>query len=106
MLNKKHKNFLLGIILGIIFIIICFGFQIKEKSTPNIHINIGSFIKKSHIILFNKHMHHWIIGSTAFIIFSILKKYYNYSIFTILQGYCIVIIFHGLLYEDCFDLSI
>ena len=34
------------------------GTDIKEKSKPRIKINIPPIVKDSHIILFNKHLHH------------------------------------------------
>ena len=104
------KYFLLGSILSIIWILCFFGTEIKEKSKPKISINIKPFIKDSSLILFNKHIHHWLVFLIVFIIIIIIKKSnkinkYDY-ILNILMGYSFVQILHGLRYKDRFDFSI
>ena len=61
MLNKIY-NFSLGIFIGLFFISIFFGYKIEEKIKPKININLGPFVKDSCIIIFNKHIHHWLIS--------------------------------------------
>ena len=56
--------FLLGLTLGLIFVLVCFGYEIKEKSTPKIKLNYRPFIIDSHIMICNKHLHHWFIQLT------------------------------------------
>ena len=107
MVNNYNINLelLIGIIGGIIFTIIFFGLQIKTKSAPKIKINIGSLVKDSHIYLFGKHMHHWFINLIVLIIVLILNRNYPSKYFKMIMGFNLVLIFHGLLYEDCFDFS-
>ncbi len=67
----KPKYFILGCILSMIWILHFFGTRLKPKTKPKIKINIPPFIKDSHIILFNKHIHHWVIFLGLFIIRSL-----------------------------------
>ena len=74
--------FILGVILGVLFVFISFGTDIKEKSKPRIKINIPPIVKDSHILLFNKHLHHWFIAflslNVYYIILMIIVKYIQY----------------------------
>jgi len=100
----KTKFFIFGIIIGLIFVIVSFGFEIKTKSKPRIKINIPPFIQDSHIIVCNKHLHHWFI---SFILLSLV--FYlnnNNSICYILEGFFTSLILHGLLYKDCFEFDV
>lgn len=93
-----------GLILGIIFIYVCFGFEIKEKSKPKIKINCLSFIKDSHIVICDRHLHHWFI---SFVTFGIINLTFNNNSFiNLANGFLIVLMYHGLLYKDCFDFSV
>ena len=63
----------------------------KRKIKTKISINIKPFIKDSSLILFNKHIHHWLVFLIVFIIIIIIKKSnkinkYDY-ILNILMGY-------------------
>ena len=94
-----------GLVLGIIFVIVFFGLKIKCKSTPRIKINLGNFVKDSHIYILGKHMHHWFINLIILGIVVILERFYPSKYFDIVKGFNLVLIFHGLLYKDCFDFS-
>ena len=96
----------IGIICGVIFIIIFFGAKIESKSTPKIEINIGNFVRDSHIYLFDKHVHHWFLNLIILFIVILFDSYYPSKYFNLIIGFNIVLIFHGLLYTDCFDFSI
>ena len=96
--------FLLGLILGLLFVYICFGFEIKEKSTPKIKLNFKPFIIDSQIIVFNKHLHHWFIAAFSLIFLQVLFPKNN--LYHLLVGYLIILVMHGLLYKDCFDFNI
>jgi hypothetical protein len=106
------KYFLLGSILSIIWILCFFGTEIKEKSKPKININIHPFIKNSSLILFNKHIHHWLVFLILFTIIIIIKKmkkniiYKLDNILNVVLGYSFIQILHGLRYKDRFDFSI
>ena len=84
-------KFLYGIILGISFILYFFGINIECNSNPEYHINI-----------FKIHWHHWMIGIIILLIFELLNNDYTEFI----RGFCIILIIHGLYYEDCFDFSV
>ena len=100
----KTKFFILGIIIGLIFVIVSFGFEIKTKSKPRIKINIAPFIQDSHIIVCNKHLHHWFI---SFILLSfVFYLNNNNNICYILEGFFTSLILHGLLYKDCFEFDV
>ena len=97
-------NIIFGIIIGLIFIFINFGFEIKTKSKPRIKINIPYFIQDSRIIVYNKHIHHWLISLILFLIIVHINN--NNSLCYILEGFFISLIVHGLLYKDAFDFDV
>ena len=100
----KTNYFIFGIIIALIFVFVSFGFEIKTKSKPLIKINIPPFICDSHVIVCNKHLHHWFI---SFILLSIIFYVNNDNSFCyILEGFFISLIIHGLLYKDCFDFDV
>ena len=105
-MDDKFLLFCNGLVIGIIFILYFFGLKIQTKSTPKIKINIGNFVRDSHIYLFGKHMHHWFVNLIVLIIVLILDRYYPCKYFKIIMGFNLVLIFHGLLYSDCFDFSV
>lgn len=103
---NENLFFLYGIIVSIICLYIFFGSDIKCNSEPNIKIDIPPFIIKSKIVIFNKHVHHWIIGIIFIVILSIMHLYFDYSIMYFFQSFSIVLVLHGLLYQDCFDFDV
>ena len=104
-INYKYILLLIGIIIGILFVLIFFGIKIEPKSIPKIKINIGNFVKNSHIYLFNKHLHHWFINLCILVLVFIIEKYYPSKYFNLIKGFNLVLIVHGLLYDDCFDFA-
>ena len=96
---------LIGALCGIIFTVLFFGLNIKSKSFPKLKINVGNFIRNSHIYLFGKHIHHWLINLVVLLIVFVLNMYYPSKYFYLIIGFNIVLIAHGLLYDDRFDFS-
>lgn len=96
---------ILGLILGLIYVIIVFGGKgVGEE--PNITFSIGNIVRNGHIYLFNKHIHHWVIFMIVAIIISILNwnNFFN-PYLDILMGFSVVMILHGLSYCDRFCLD-
>jgi hypothetical protein len=97
-MTTKLEKFIIGIIIGLLHIYIYFGFKIIVKSNLNYHIN------------FLIHWHHWLIFLIIFCFLIIItriekfKKIKKYKYY--LSGYLIIMIIHGLLYEDRFDFKI
>ncbi len=97
--EKKLKNiinnFIIGLIVGIIYIYIFFGFKIVVGSNINYHINF-----------MNIHWHHWLISVILIIIICLtsIKIIESYKLNII--GFLSSLIFHGLLYEDRLDFSV
>ena len=80
---------------------ISFGFKTEPKSKPKIQINVHPFIQDSRIVVFNNHIHHWLI---SFIILSVIhyrKK--GTCISYTLEGFFSILMAHGLFYKDSFD---
>jgi hypothetical protein len=100
----KTSYFICGIIIGIIFIVVFFGFEINPKSKPRIKINIPPFVQDSHIIVCNKHIHHWLVSSILLSVVFYLNN--NNRVCYILEGFFAIIILHGLLYNDWFDFDV
>ena len=96
--------FILGVIFGILFIVISFGTEIKEKSKPKIKINIPPFVKESRVVILNRHFHHWLIAFLSLCILYYLND--ESKIYSIMEGFMMILIIHGLLYRDCFDFSV
>tara|TARA_Y100000389_G_C17252312_1_gene408723 strand:+ start:466 stop:780 length:315 start_codon:yes stop_codon:yes gene_type:complete len=86
------KTFLFGVIVGIIYIYIYFGFKIIEKSNLNYHLN------------FIIHWHHWLISLIIIIIIYLFIKLDKYVSF--IYGFLYTLLFHGLMYNDRFDFKI
>ena len=101
-----YKLYLFGAMLSTIWILYFFGPFHKTKAKPKIKVNIRPFIKDSHLILFNKHIHHWLIFFVLFIVITILDNYKPMKVYKILQGYSFVMVVHGLSYKDRFDFSV
>lgn len=102
----KYKLYLFGALLSGIWILYFFGPFHKTKSKPKVKVNIKPFIKDSHLILFNRHIHHWLIFFVIFIIITILDNYKPMNVYKIIQGYSFVMVVHGLSYKDRFDFSV
>ena len=98
--------YLYGIILSYIFTRIFFG-KIKSGKSPNILINIPPFIINSKLILFNKHIHHWLVFLIILLLLFIfrkkLSKYKSFLEFS--MGFSFYMILHGLQYKDAFDFT-
>ena len=77
--NNKNNYFelVMGYFIGILFILIFFGTSIVPKSHPNIQINIGDIVRNSHIYIFNKHIHHWLIGICVLLLVFCIEQYYS-----------------------------
>ena len=84
------RKFINGVVIGLIYIYVFFGFELDTEKT-SYHINI-----------FNIHWHHWVLGVITLLISELFKNNYTEYI----RGCLLVIIIHGLLYEDRFDFSI
>lgn len=84
------RKFINGVVIGLIYIYIFFDIELDTEKTCY-HINI-----------FNIHWHHWLLGVMTLLISELFKNNYTEYI----RGYLLVIIIHGLLYEDCFDFNI
>ena len=100
----KKLYFIIGVLCSSICLYIFFGCEIKCNTEPNIKINIPPFIVNSKIIIFEKHIHHWIIGLIFLFISFIISILVNSDLVYFVQSFSIVLILHGLLYQDCFDL--
>jgi hypothetical protein len=99
----KYQYRLFGILIGIIYIIIIFGYRFKCKSCPSLKLNIPFLgIKNSKLVVYNKHIHHWLLFSMILCgsLFIILE---NQTIIYFIQGISVSLIIHGLIYEDRFD---
>ncbi len=97
------EYFVLGSIISTIILYIFFDTRIECKTIPNIEIDIYPFVRKSKIYIFNKHIHHWLIGTIILITITFLHLFCDYHWMYFLQGFSIIQILHGLLYQDCFD---
>ncbi len=100
----KQLYFTLGIIFSVIYLYIFFGSKIECNTEPKIKINIPPFIVNSKISINGLHIHHWIIGVFLLILLFILHFFMDCDIMYFLQSFSIVLILHGLLYQDCFYL--
>ncbi len=97
---------LFGVLIGIIYIINFFGYRFICKTCPKIKINIPFLgIRKSKLILFGKHIHHWLFFSVVLCMTLFIRLKNQYLIY-LLQGFAVALIIHGLIYEDRFDFSI
>jgi len=96
--------YLYGIIIAYICTKIIFG-KIKSRKKPNIIINIPPFIINSKVIIFNKHIHHWLIFFIILLLLLIFRKNMSKykSIYKFSIGFSLYMIVHGLQYKDAFD---
>ena len=86
----KHKLYLFGALLSI-WILYFLDHFIKRSQNLS-EGKYKPFIKDSHLILFNKHIHHWLIFFVIFIIVTILDNYKPMNIYKII-GYSFVMLF-------------
>lgn len=96
------NSFMCGILFSVIYILICFGLKIEEKSIPKIKVNIWPFIKNSSIYIFDKHIHHWLVALIVLLILQVQP--YRNAIYYLLNGFFVILMVHGLLYKDRFIL--
>ena len=94
-----HFEFFMGIIVSLIYVNLVFNE--KCGCEPNIKFNIPGLIKNGHIIINGFHIHHWLISSIILILTILFNK--NSSIYIFIQGCCLIFLYHGLGYDDCFD---
>jgi hypothetical protein len=99
----KELHFLFGIIASIGWLYIFFGSDIKCDTDPKIKININPIIINSKLYIYGKHIHHWFVGLILLCILLVLYLYIDYDFMYFLQSFSIILILHGLLYQDCFD---
>lgn len=96
---------LFGVLIGIIYIINFFGYRFICKTCPKIKVNIPFLgIKNSKLVLFGKHIHHWLFFSVILCMTLFIRLKNQYIIYLI-QGLAVALIIHGLIYEDRFDFS-
>ena len=103
--NNDNLRLLIGALLGFLYILLFFGLKIEPKTEPKIKINIGNFIQNSHITLFNKHIHHWLINLVILIVVLMIELIYSNKYFNFIKGFNIILILHGLTYDDALDFS-
>lgn len=98
--------YLYGFLFSVLITKVFFG-KIKSGKKPNIIINIPPFIVESKILIFNKHIHHWVIFSFILIgLFIFKKKQQKYNnLVKFIVGFSIFMIIHGLQYDDAFDFT-
>jgi len=96
---------LIGVLIGIIYIINFFGYRFICRTCPRIKVNIPFLgIKESKLIIYNKHIHHWLFFSVILCL-TLFIRLKNQQIIYFLQGLSVSLIIHGLIYEDRFDFS-
>ena len=95
---NMYFEFFMGIIFSLIYVNLVFN---KCGDEPNIKFNIPGIVKNGHIIINGLHIHHWLISSIILIFTIFYKK--NTSIYFFIQGCCLIFLYQGLGYDDCFD---
>ena len=102
-----NKYNILGFLLGLMFITIVFNN--KAGKPHHFSINIPNIITNGSICLYNTHIHHWII-SIIILLFTIPIQYKSkpktkkYIYVSIINGFFVLFLFHGLSYRDRFNL--
>jgi len=78
--------------------------SIREGEKCTINVDIYPFIKNSKLYIFDTHIHHWLWSSCILLLLLYIKtnSLYKYNMIKFMIGFCIVMIFHGLLYKDAF----
>tara|TARA_Y100000992_G_scaffold12964_1_gene7752 strand:- start:1113 stop:1466 length:354 start_codon:yes stop_codon:yes gene_type:complete len=100
-------HFWAGLLAGVAYIAVAFGFEIRSKSPPKIQINAGDFIRNSHIYVLGKHVHHWCICLAILFAIAAVEVHTRSSSkhMATAKGFAVALLLHGLLYDDCFDFS-
>ncbi len=100
----EQQIYISGIIFAIIYLYFFFGTEVKCGTIPKIILNIRPFIQNSKIYIGNFHLHHWLLGVIIIIICCFFKIInYNNKLLYFLNGFSIILVIHGLFYQDCFD---
>ena len=98
------KLYIVGLISSVVVLYIFFGSEIKCGSNPKIMLNIPPFIKNSKIYIGNFHLHHWLLGILIIFLCCLLKLInYDDGFIDFMNGFSIILVIHGLFYQDCFD---
>ena len=99
-----EKIYISGLLFGVFILYIFFGTEIKCGSDPKILINIPPLIINSKIYIGDVHLHHWALGLIIILFCFLLKSlFFNHYLFYFFYGFSIILIIHGLFYQDCFD---
>ena len=78
----------------------------KSGTLPKyIRPSIHGILENGHIIIKGLHIHHWIIFSVILLIILILNLVCG-SQYLFLFGITLTFIYHGLGYDDCFNINI
>ena len=102
---KQWQWYVIGCMISVLWILFFFGPFHKSKENPRVKINIKPFIKDSHLIVFDKHIHHWLIYTLVLVAAAALNKYKPLNVLKVLQGFCFLMVLHGLSYKDRFYFS-
>ena len=96
----------LGIIIGVIFVLSLFELDFVTKKKPKMKINIPLLgIKDSTVIINETHIHHWLIF-TMILLMSLTNVGIDRNILEVIRGFSVVMILHGLMYADRFDFEV
>jgi hypothetical protein len=109
MRQNNSLSYLIGLIIGILHVFIVFGTNLDAGSKASVNINIYPFIKDSRVIIFNSHIHHWLIYFILFLLTFYIDSNsigINTCLLHIIRSYSIVLVYHGLLYSDRFDFNV
>lgn len=100
------RYIILGLIIGVIFVLSVFGKSFIAKQEPKIKIDIPLIgMKESRIIIGNKHIHHWIIF-TVILLLSMINMGVDKRIVEVIRGFSVIMVVHGLMYADRFDFEV
>ena len=97
---------ILGIILGLIFVLSMFELDFVAKKKPKVKIDIPLMgIENSTVIINETHIHHWLIF-TIILLMSLINVGIDRNILGVIRGFSVVMILHGLMYADRFDFEV
>ena len=97
-------HFFIGFILSLIYVNLIFCG--KCGTVPRFAPNIPGIVSNGHIIIKNYHIHHWLICFILLLIILILSFLNgSNSSYMLFFGGCIVFIYQGLGYDDCFNFT-
>jgi hypothetical protein len=93
--------FISGIFLANLFIYIFINNSVCEPT--RIKFNFDEFLIDGSFFIGSRHIHHWLIF-LIFLIFIIVPYYIFYpsNFIKLIVGFSMMMIFHGLTYDDCF----